>query len=101
MEIAYVILKPILKALYGLIQIYQLILIARVIMSWFVRDYYSNPIIHFIFRVTEPVVARVRDALPFLRVGMFDFSIIVVFVLLSILQELLAYLLVKVSMAIY
>ena len=55
---------------------YLWILIARVVMSWIDADPY-NPIVRFIYNLTEPVLERVRDRLP-LFAGGFDLSPIVV-----------------------
>ena len=55
---------------------YQWILIGRVIVSWVDADPY-NPIVRFLYNATEPVLARIRRALPVFAVG-FDLSPIVV-----------------------
>ena len=47
-----------------LLQIYQLVLLARVLLSWFPDIDRSNPIIRFLFDVTEPVLEPVRRRLP-------------------------------------
>lgn len=43
--------------------LYLYIIIARAILSWVNPDPY-NPIVSFLYRVTEPVMARVRRVLP-------------------------------------
>ena len=55
---------------------YLWILIARVVISWIDADPY-NPIVRFIFNLTEPVLEKVRERLPMLAGG-FDVSPIVV-----------------------
>ena len=55
---------------------YLWILIARVVISWIDADPY-NPIVRFIFNLTEPVLEKVRERLPILASG-FDLSPIVV-----------------------
>ena len=55
---------------------YLWILIARVVMSWIDADPY-NPIVRFIYNLTEPVLEKVRERLP-LFAGGFDLSPIVV-----------------------
>jgi YggT family protein len=55
---------------------YLWILIARVVISWIDADPY-NPIVRFIFNLTEPVLEKVRERLPLLAGG-FDLSPIVV-----------------------
>lgn len=54
---------------------YLWILIARVVISWIDADPY-NPIVRFIFNLTEPVLEKVRERLPILASG-FDLSPIV------------------------
>ena len=55
---------------------YQWILIGRVIISWVNADPY-NPIVRFLYNATEPVLARIRRALPVFAGGI-DLSPIVV-----------------------
>ncbi len=71
----------------GVLQIYTLILLARVIMSWIPNLDYSNPIVNFLFQATEPVLKPVRDALP--QGQGIDFSPIVVFISIMVLQNVL------------
>lgn len=71
----------------NLLQVYTLILLARVIMSWIPNLDYSNPIVNFLFQATEPVLKPVRDALP--QGQGIDFSPIVVFIGIMVLQNVL------------
>ncbi len=59
-------------------QFYMWIVIARVVISWVNADPY-NPIVRAIVSVTEPVLYRIRRALPVFAGGI-DFSPLVVFV---------------------
>jgi YggT family protein len=43
--------------------LYLYIIIARALLSWVNPDPY-NPIVNFLYRVTEPVLQRVRRVLP-------------------------------------
>ena len=75
-------------ALLGtLLQIYMWIMIARAVISWVSPDPY-NPIVRFLYGATEPVLYRVRRVLP-LYAGGIDFSPMVVFVVIYILQMVL------------
>ena len=67
--------------LYSLIRVVTLLIIARAIGSFFVKDW-SRGIPRFLFDVTEPVLSPVRRILP--PLGGFDFSPLVVVVLLGI-----------------
>ena len=70
-----------------ILQIYQLILLARVLLSWFPDIDRSNAIVQFLFDVTEPVLEPVRRRLP--RGSSIDFSPLVVFFGISILSMIL------------
>ena len=76
------------RILFALINVYELILIARALISWFPIAP-DNPIVSFLYTVTEPVLEPVRKLLfkiPALQNIPIDFSIIVVFMLLSVLR---------------
>ncbi|NOY12359.1 MAG: YggT family protein [Deltaproteobacteria bacterium] len=66
--------------------IYIFIVIARALISWVNPDPY-NPIVRFLHNATDPVLYRLRNMLPFLRAGTFDFSPIVLLILLSVIQQ--------------
>ncbi len=74
--------------LYWALQAYQLILLARVLMSWIPNIDPSNPIARFLYRATEPVLAPIRGALP--NMGGLDLSPLVVFLGISVLITLVA-----------
>ena len=76
-------LAKIVELASGLLTIYKYILLASVIISWINADPY-NPIVNFIYRVTEPVLRRVRRYMP--NTGMIDLSPIVVFLLIYLVQ---------------
>ena len=67
--------------------VYMWIIIARAILSWVNPDPY-NPIVRFVFRVTEPVLRPVRDRLPTLQMGL-DLSPMVVLLGIYFLKEFL------------
>ncbi|HWX77193.1 MAG TPA: YggT family protein [Candidatus Acidoferrales bacterium] len=66
---------------------YQWIIVGRIIASWINADPY-NPIVRFLYNATEPVLGRVRRALP-IQVGAFDLSPIVVWIAIIFLQRFL------------
>ena len=68
------------------LEIYTWILIARVLMSWFNPNPY-NPLVQFVLRLTEPVLAPIRRVLP--SMGGLDLSPIVVFVVLMFVKRLI------------
>ena len=69
------------------LQIYSWIVIARVVISWVNADPY-NPIVRAIYSMTEPVLYRIRRAMPVFGGGI-DFSPIVVFIAIIFLQSFL------------
>lgn len=69
------------------LQLFRLVLLARVLLSWFPNIDRSNPIIQLLYDVTEPVLKPIREMLP--QSGMIDFSPLVVFLLISVLMQLL------------
>jgi YggT family protein len=68
-----------------IIQIYNILIFARVILSWVIRDPY-NPIYRFLLGITEPLLGPIRSIIP--NMGL-DFSPIVAYLLLNILQRFL------------
>ena len=68
------------------LQIYQFILLARVLLSWFPDIDRSNPLVQLLYDVTEPVLRPIRNALP--QTGMMDFSPLVVFLGISVVMML-------------
>lgn len=76
-------LAKIVELASGLLTIYKYILLASVVISWVNADPY-NPIVNFIYRVTEPLLQRVRRHMP--NTGMIDISPLVVFALIYLVQ---------------
>ncbi|MEG3594874.1 MAG: YggT family protein [Chloroflexota bacterium] len=72
----------------------QVIIIARVILSW-VKLSPTNPIAIIIYGVSEPILKPVRRLLP--STGGLDFSPIVVIVLIMVIQWILQAILVALS----
>ena len=75
-----------------LLSVYLLVLIARVILSWFPVNRFSGPlrtIVGLIYTVTDPPMQLVRGLLPMVRFGSMgmDFSPIIIFVVIAILQR--------------
>jgi YggT family protein len=73
--------------LIALIDLYSLVMLASVILSW-VRLDPDNAIVRVVHQLTEPVLSRVRQILP--AAGGFDFSPMVVLLGLQLLKSLLA-----------
>lgn len=77
----------VLTILYYLLVFFQLILLARVLMTWLPNLDRSNPLIRFVFNVTEPVLQPIRNVLP-QNMGL-DFSPLIVFLVISLLMRFL------------
>lgn len=77
-------LNAIAYVLDFLLTAYMYILIARAILSWVNPDPY-NPIVSFLYRVTEPVLQRVRRVLP--DTGGLDLSPLLVLLAIFFLQK--------------
>lgn len=63
-------------------------ILIRAVLSWFVKDL-SNPIVHFLFEVTEPLLKPFRE-LQF-KIGItggMDFSPLLLFLVIEVLKNL-------------
>ena len=60
------------------LSLYMYIIIARALLSWVNPDPY-NPIVRFLNSITEPVLYRVRKAIPMPGMGLDLSPIIVIF----------------------
>ena len=77
--------------LCALLNVYYIVLFARVILSWFPMQPGTAmaSIASVVYQLTEPVMGPVRRIIP--TVGMIDISPIVVFFGLRILQSAICY----------
>ncbi len=64
---------------------YMWIVIISALLSWVRPDPY-NPIVRFLYAVTEPVLNRIRRWMPFVMMGGFDLSPIVVILGVMVLK---------------
>ncbi|MCD6487392.1 MAG: YggT family protein [Syntrophobacterales bacterium] len=77
------------------LNIYMWLIIIRALISWVNPDPY-NPIVRFLYRVTEPVLYQVRRLIPLRGLGM-DFSPIIVILIIVFLQSFLVNTLLQVA----
>ncbi len=70
-----------------ILQLYMWIVIARAIISWVSPDP-RNPIVRFLYNATEPLLYRVRRAMPIFAGGI-DFSPLIVIFAIYFLQMFL------------
>ncbi len=73
-------------AFHYLLYAYMLIIIIRALISWVNPDPY-NPIVSFLYRLTEPVLRYARRIIP--PIGGIDLSPILVFVIIYFLDTFL------------
>jgi YggT family protein len=70
----------------GFLGLYTLMILMRIVFSWFVS--FSNPIMRFLNRITDPILVPFRRLIP--PLGVFDISAIVVIFILKFLQMAVA-----------
>ena len=84
-------MAPILGDLIGVLiqtlSIYTLVLLVRVLLSWFPNLDWGNPILSAISSITDPFLNLFRGFIP--PIGGLDLSAIVAFLSLQLLQTLL------------
>lgn len=83
------------KVIDIVLTIFMWIIIARALISWVNPDPY-NPIVQFLYKVTEPVLSPVRRMLPFGSMGI-DFSPIIVLLVIFFLQTFLVKSLIEIA----
>lgn len=67
--------------------VYMWMIIIRALLSWVNPDPY-NPIVRFLYRVTEPVLRPIRSRLPTWQMGL-DLSPLIVILVIYFLQQFL------------
>ncbi len=75
-----------MRLLATLVDLYSLVVLAAVVMSWVQVDW-RNPLARIVYSLTEPVLAPIRRLLPVM--GGLDFSPMVVLFALRALRRLL------------
>jgi YggT family protein len=84
-------MKHLLEALTSILDlaltVYMWIIIARAVLSWVNPDPY-NPIVRFLYNITEPVLSWVRRRIPLVFGGL-DLSPIVVLLAIIFVQRFL------------
>ena len=82
-----------IRLVQGILFAFMIIVIVRAVLSWISPDPY-NPVVRFVYGITEPILYRLRSILPMVFGGM-DFSpivlIIAVYFVNSLLDRLLFY----------
>jgi len=76
---------------------YMIVIIARAVISWVNPDPY-NAIVRFLYKVTEPVLYRVRRMIP-ISFGGLDFSPIIVILAIYFAQHFVVRSLLDIAMS--
>ena len=81
--------------LHQLLWLYFYVVLVSALLSWVNPDP-GNPIVRFLYAVTEPVLSQIRRRLPFVFAGGIDFSPLVLmlgiqFLDMVLVRSLLAY----------
>jgi YggT family protein len=82
-------LLAVAKILNVALTVYMWIIIARAVLSWVSPDP-RNPIVHLVYRVTEPVLYQIRRRLPLRGVSIDVSPIIVILAILFVRYFLIA-----------
>ena len=77
----------VLELIFGLLDIYTYVIIAAALITWVSPDP-RNPIVVFLRRITEPVLAPARRLLPPWKTGGLDFSPLIVILAIKLLEQL-------------
>jgi YggT family protein len=80
-----------------LFSVYMWIIIGRAVISWVNADPY-NPVVRFLYEVTEPLLSRIRKMIPF-NMGGIDFSPMILILVIMFLQSFLVKTLKQMAMA--
>lgn len=82
--------SSIIGLINGLLYIYMWIIVIRALMSWVRPDPY-NPLVQFLYRITDPALNKVRRYLPnsLWSTGL-DFSPLVLILLIIIVHRFLS-----------
>lgn len=80
-------LEAFAKILYMVLNLYMWVIIIRAVISWVNPDPY-NPIIRFLYQITEPVLSPIRRWIPLRGMGI-DISPIIVILAIYFLNTFL------------
>jgi YggT family protein len=87
-----ILLSSFIQLIDLLLSIYIWIIIARAIISW-ITPYPYHPLVRFLYKVTEPILAPIRKIIP--PIGGIDISPVIVIFIIFIVQNLLHRLLIN------
>lgn len=88
--LGYIKIAPVLGTVYALLKFYEIILLIRIILSWVQLDP-DNSLVRFLYDITDPLLDWLRSNIP-IRLGMIDFSPLLAFAGLWLLEKLTIFL---------
>ncbi len=75
-----------LRAMQWLFQLFYVLLLIRIVMSWVPGVNLYHPVVQFVYRVTSPILDPIRRVVP--PVAGLDLSPLVALLLLSLIQRM-------------
>jgi YggT family protein len=93
------VIATLLSVLSRTLEIYSLILLVRVLLSWFPNMDWSNPVLSTVSSITDPYLNAFRGLIP--PIGGLDLSAILAFLALNLGQQLLGTASVSVMASLY
>ena len=89
-------MKPIVYVLIQIINLYMYLVVAAAIFSWLIafnvvntRNQFVGAVAEFLYRITEPVLAPIRNVLP--NLGGLDISPIILILIIMFIQRVITY----------
>ena len=89
-------MRAVLDIVLIVLDLYIWLLIASAILSWLIafnvvntRNQFVSAVAEFLYRITEPVLAPIRNFLP--NLGGLDISPIILILIIILIQKLIAY----------
>ena len=89
-------MRAILDVILIALQIYVWLLIAAAILSWLIafnvvntRNQFVSAVSEFLYRITEPVLAPIRNVLP--NLGGLDISPIILILIIMFIERVITY----------
>lgn len=76
------------QVLLYMLQLLQLLILVRVVLSWVVSPVSRHPFVEFVRRVTDPILRPIESVMP--NTGPVDLSPMVALFLIYILQNVLS-----------
>lgn len=82
------IIATLFQGIYAFLQIYSILLIIRVLLTWFPNVDWSNPILSTLSQLTDPYLNLFRSIIP--PIGGLDLSAILAFIALNLITSAIA-----------